>query len=357
MTVPTTSHVNPVGDQAGASGQGSAIGHGGIVASAFGGKCEDDDLNQPISVQRVQLFSGLGADEMTEITATARTLRKERGAFIYMPGDRADFVYVLRKGRIKLSVLSESGKEFAIDIIQPGEIFGEFALVDEVERSNMTRALDDAVVWVFQRRDFLRLLETRSKLAINYIRLVGDRRRRMEKKLSDITTKDVAARVCELLHELSIGAAAAASATRESLVPLTHQDNVFDTRDGYFANDPLGMWVAVWVVYTQKASTAEGREVLDAIAAANGRDLDGTAIITNPSQIDSLAADGLVELRTRPVDDPVFRWVICPIPQDPRGGYIRPDAFIRTVKNNGTPVFPALRNNFVCLQQTGNCCQ
>ncbi|HEX8720731.1 MAG TPA: hypothetical protein VF736_08895 [Pyrinomonadaceae bacterium] len=142
----------------------------------------------------------------------------------------------------------------------------------------------------------------------------------------------------------------------DPFLPNKRQDNVFDTRDGYFSNDPLGLWAAVWVVYTPKASTAEGRKVLDPIGATNGRDLDGTPILTSPSQIDNLASEGLVELRTRPVDDPVFRWVICPIPSDPRNGYIRPDAFIRTVTNNGVPVFPALKNNFLCLQQTGDWC-
>src|SRR5688572_25269197 len=133
--------------------------------------------------------------------------------------------------------------------------------------------------------------------------------------------------------------------------------HAFDTRDGDFSNDPLGLWVAVWVVYTPKAFTAEGKKELDPIAANNGRDLDGTAILTSPSQIDNLAAKGLIELRTRPVDDPVFRWVICPIPEDPRNGFIRPDAFIRDVRRaDGTSVFPALRKNFNCLQQTGDWC-
>jgi CRP/FNR family transcriptional regulator len=173
---------------------------------------------------RLQLFDGLGPADMSEITAAARSLRKERGEFVYTPGDRAETVYVLRKGRIKLSVLSESGKEFAIDIFQPGDIFGEFALVDDTTRSNMAQALDEALMWVFHKRDFLRLLEARPKLAINYIRLVGGRRRRMEKKLSDITTKDVAARVCELLHEISTTSAAECAAAPGLLVPLTHQD-------------------------------------------------------------------------------------------------------------------------------------
>ena len=173
---------------------------------------------------RVQIFSGLDPDEMSRIAAHARSLRKARGEFIYMPGDRADFVYILKQGRVKLSVLAESGKEIAIDIIQPGEIFGEFALVDEAPRSNMTQALDDILMWVFAKRDFTHLLSSQPKLALSYIRLVGDRRRRMEKKLSDITSKAVSARVCELLHELSTSAADFETVASDYLVPLTHHD-------------------------------------------------------------------------------------------------------------------------------------
>ena len=174
--------------------------------------------------QRPQIFSGLSSDETSRIAGCARSLRKARGEFIYTPGDRADFVYILRRGRVKLSVLSESGKEIAIDIIQPGEIFGEFALVDDSPRSNMTQALDDVVMWVFPKSSFTHLLTTQPKLALSYIRLVGDRRRRMEKKLSDITSKAVSARVCELLHELSTNAFEAETASNDYLVPLTHHD-------------------------------------------------------------------------------------------------------------------------------------
>jgi CRP/FNR family transcriptional regulator len=173
--------------------------------------------------QRVQLFSGLSEVEMKTISAAARSLRKERGEFVYMPGDRANSVYFLKKGRIKLSVLSDSGKEIAIDIIQAGEMFGEFALIDESERSNMTQALDDVTILVFDKNDFVSLLESQSNLALNYIRMVGDRRRRMEKKLSDITSKEVSARVCELLDELSAYARPAGGG-HQSLIPLMHQD-------------------------------------------------------------------------------------------------------------------------------------
>jgi CRP/FNR family transcriptional regulator, cyclic AMP receptor protein len=193
-------------------------------APAFHREREGENHNQPGHAQRVQLFNGLGPEEMSRIAARAHSLRRARGEFIYMPGDRADCVYVLKQGRVKLSVLAESGKEIAIDIIQPGEIFGEFALLDESPRSNMAQALDDTLMWVFGKRDFTHLLSTQAKLAMSYIRLVGDRRRRMEKKLSDITSKDVSARVCELLHELAVSDSEAGPPALDFLVPLTHQD-------------------------------------------------------------------------------------------------------------------------------------
>jgi CRP/FNR family cyclic AMP-dependent transcriptional regulator len=187
-------------------------------------EADDERLDPSNPGQRLQLFSVLGKEEMSRIAAYARCLRKARGEFIYMPGDCADLVYILRHGRVKLSVVSGSGKEVAIDIIQQGEIFGEFALVDESARSNMTQALDDVSMWVFNKRDFTQLLTTHPKLAMSYIRLVGDRRRRMEKKLSDITSKDVSARVCELLHEFAPGVPEFEVAARDYVVPLMHHD-------------------------------------------------------------------------------------------------------------------------------------
>src|SRR4051794_4427046 len=96
---------------AGGTNEGEYCGGGGTAAA---GRSEQPRHNG----HRVQLFDGLAPGDMAEITAAARAMRKERGEFVYTPGDRAGFVYVLKEGRIKLSVLSESGKEFAIDIFQ-----------------------------------------------------------------------------------------------------------------------------------------------------------------------------------------------------------------------------------------------
>jgi hypothetical protein len=92
--------------------------------------------------------------------------------------------------------------------------------------------------------------------------------------------------------------------------PNRRQDNVFDTRNGYFSNNPTGIWILAFVVYTPKAFTTEGRKELDPIAAVNGRDLDGTPILQSASQIDDLVQKGLVEIRFRAQDGSQgFPWV------------------------------------------------
>lgn len=94
-------------------------------------------------------------------------------------------------------------------------------------------------------------------------------------------------------------------------LPNRRQDNVFDTRNGYFSNNPLGLWILSFVVYTDKAFTPEGQKVLAPIAATNGTDLDGTPILKTADLIDNLTQQGLVELRTRPLDGSQgFPWVI-----------------------------------------------
>jgi hypothetical protein len=90
------------------------------------------------------------------------------------------------------------------------------------------------------------------------------------------------------------------------------QDNVFNTIDGYFTNNPLGAWTAVFVSYTPAAfNTAAGQKALAALAAKNGTDLDGTPIIRTPKELDVLEGKGFAVEQRRNVDGSQgFPWII-----------------------------------------------
>lgn len=93
--------------------------------------------------------------------------------------------------------------------------------------------------------------------------------------------------------------------------PNRRQDNIFDTKNGYFCDNLLGLWVVSFVVYTQRAFTPAGQAALAPIAARNGLDLDGTPLLKRVDEIESLVAQGLAEIRVNPeIGGQGPRWVI-----------------------------------------------
>jgi hypothetical protein len=142
-------------------------------------------------------------------------------------------------------------------------------------------------------------------------------------------------------------------------LPNRRQDNVFDTRHGYFSNDPLGLWTLAFVIYTSSAfNTSAGQGALSSLASTNGTDTDGTPIIKKVDEIESLASSGFVTIRTRSTDGSQGApWRICPVINPPTGGAITKDAFLNFVKKaDGSPLIPVILQQFNCLQQTGSPC-
>ena len=90
------------------------------------------------------------------------------------------------------------------------------------------------------------------------------------------------------------------------------QDNLFNTISGYFVNNPLGTWIAVFISYTPAAfNTPEGQKTLATLAAKNGTDLDGTPMIRSTKEIDFLEGKGLAMEQTRSLDGSQgFPWII-----------------------------------------------
>lgn len=131
------------------------------------------------------------------------------------------------------------------------------------------------------------------------------------------------------------------------------QNNVLDTRGGYFSNDPLGLWVMNWVSWDgPNVGSSDCLEAQQNLAEDNGLDLDGTAIVDTVSDIENLEADGCVTVRSRPSDGSQGpRWLLCPTFKDPTGGVIRSDAGLVSV-----PVHPEIDAAFFCLRDTGDWC-
>jgi CRP-like cAMP-binding protein len=72
---------------------------------------------------------------------TVRTLKKNE--IIYSQGDAGDHVFYVQKGRVKLNVVSEHGKEAVVGIVEAGQFFGEACLKGQSNRVATTSAMMD----------------------------------------------------------------------------------------------------------------------------------------------------------------------------------------------------------------------
>ena len=77
------------------------------------------------AIRRVPLFSKVEPDDVVAMAEHVRELRVERGEILFQKGDQPHGFYILLEGRITLAFPSEQGTERILEVIKPGESFGE----------------------------------------------------------------------------------------------------------------------------------------------------------------------------------------------------------------------------------------
>ena len=133
------------------------------------------------------LFKGLNDAELERLTRHLHRRRYQRGETIFRKGDAGDSVMAVASGRVRISSSSAEGRTAILNYIQPGEIFGEIALLDGKERTADAFAAEPTELLVLSRRDFAPLLERHPELCMRLIDVLCDRLRRTSEQVEDLT--------------------------------------------------------------------------------------------------------------------------------------------------------------------------
>ena len=109
-----------------------------------------------VSIKREALlgsafFRSMRAEEIDEILAFAVERRFPRGATLVSKGDPGSSMMAVLAGRLRIGNVSAEGKEVTLNVIGPGEIVGEIALLDGKPRSADVIATEDTTVLVVER--------------------------------------------------------------------------------------------------------------------------------------------------------------------------------------------------------------
>src|SRR3984957_19322867 len=155
------------------------------------------------ALSRTQIFQSLPPAEIDAISARAAVRRVARNEAVLRRGDSNGGMVVIMSGRVRISVVSEDGKEATLGVLGAGEILGEMSLLDGEACSADVTAQEDCLLLVIERGQFLALLRANSVLCLHLMTMLTKRLRRANSALEDMALLDLPTRLGRLLARLA----------------------------------------------------------------------------------------------------------------------------------------------------------
>jgi CRP-like cAMP-binding protein len=140
--------------------------------------------------------------ETLEQISTIRTFEKKQ--YIYYPQEPSKNIFFLKEGRVKIGTYSSEGKEVIKSIVYPGQLFGELGLIGEQRRSDFAKSLNESVkVAIINIDDMRALMNADMQLNLKVMTQIGNRLRKVERRLESLIFKSARARIVDLLKDMA----------------------------------------------------------------------------------------------------------------------------------------------------------
>ena len=149
------------------------------------------------------LFERLSEEQVRQLESVSLARTFPKGNLVYMPADAGESVFLLTSGRVKLYHITSEGKQAVLALIEPGELFGELAVFDGGEREEFAQTMASSTVIKIPRVEVQQLMESHPNVALGITKLMGFRRRRIERRLKSLLFRSNRERLVHLLIELA----------------------------------------------------------------------------------------------------------------------------------------------------------
>jgi CRP-like cAMP-binding protein len=173
------------------------------------------------ALRAMWFFSGLSDADLEKLASHLIERRFPRNTTIFEEGLPGDYMYIIREGRVKVTKLSNDGREKTYANLDAPEFFGEQALLDGEPRSASVKSLTAVRLLALSRTDFLSLLRSSPDMAMAVIQVLSRRLRDADAQASALSFQRVKERtkgqLMRLAHDPHPGS------DRLATQPLTHQ--------------------------------------------------------------------------------------------------------------------------------------
>lgn len=153
--------------------------------------------------RQVPLFAGLEDEDLESLIAVANRRKYPKDGVIFFENDVGDALFMILSGRIKVTILSDDGREIILAMLSDADFFGEMSLLDNEPRSATAISLQETEMVVLHQRDFLTIVEKRPRVLINLLSVLSARLRKANQQIGNLALHDVYGRVARILLEMA----------------------------------------------------------------------------------------------------------------------------------------------------------
>jgi len=173
------------------------------------------------SLRAIPLFASVSLEDLETIASLLIPRRFPKHKTIVEEGFSGDYMYVIQKGRVKVTKFSGDGREKILDMLDEGSFFGEMSLLDSAPRSASVTAMTDVRILALARNDFMDVLSRSPGLALAVIRELTRRLREQDEQASSLSYQRVKQRTQGLFVRLALEDSSLPD--RRATPALTHQ--------------------------------------------------------------------------------------------------------------------------------------
>jgi CRP-like cAMP-binding protein len=148
---------------------------------------------------RVPLFQGFGARELDALVPATRGVALAEREELFHKGDPGSQLYVVVEGRVKAFTTSADGDDVVFNVMGPGEVVGEIALLAECPRTATVRAIERCELLVLDRRDFLAFVKRNPDVAVRMLTVLAERVGRISEFVEDVQFLNLPVRLAKKL--------------------------------------------------------------------------------------------------------------------------------------------------------------
>jgi len=156
-----------------------------------------------IDFKKIPIFNALNASDMEEAKPYLIPAKFSKKEVIFSEGDSSDWLYVVIKGKVKITKLSQSGREIILEIITPMDFFGGVAVMRRFPYPANAVAMDDTELLKISRSNLMRILDRFPNLMYCMAMNIGDRIKGSHEKLKNIAVEKVESRIASMLIKLA----------------------------------------------------------------------------------------------------------------------------------------------------------